>query len=148
MLGFIVSERGIKANLEKISAITRMGPIQNIKGVQRVIGCPTALSRFISHLGERGLPLYQLLKKADRFEWTAEALEALDMVKLLLTKPSVLVPPSDGEPLLLYIAATMQVVSAALVVEREEEGHAFKVQRPLYFISEVLSDSKTRYPQI
>ena len=42
----------------------------------------------------------------------------------------------------------MQVVSAALVVEREEEGHALKVQRPMYFISEVLSNSKTRYPQI
>jgi len=42
----------------------------------------------------------------------------------------------------------MQVVGAALVVEREEEGHALKVQRHVYFISEVLSDSKTRYPQI
>ena len=52
LLGFIVSERGIEANPEKISAITRMGPIQNIKGVQRVIGCLTALSRCISHLGE------------------------------------------------------------------------------------------------
>ena len=78
-------------------------------------------------LGERGHPLYKLLKKADRFKWTAEAQEALDMVKLLLTKPPVLVPPSDGESLLLYIAATTQVVSAALVVEREEEGHALKV---------------------
>ena len=70
------------------------------------------------------------------------------MVKLLLTKPPVLVPPSDGESLLLYIAATTQVVSATLVVEREEEGHALKVQRPVYFISEVLSDSKTLYSQI
>ena len=70
------------------------------------------------------------------------------MVKLLMTKPPVLVPPSDGESLLLYIAATTQVVSAALVVEQEEEGHALKVQRPVYFISEVLSDSKTRYSQI
>ena len=40
------------------------------------------------------------------------------------------------------------MVSSALVVEREEEGHAFKVQRPVYFISDVLSDSKTRYSQI
>ena len=44
--------------------------------------------------------------------------------------------------------ATTQVVSAALVVEQEEEGHALKVLRPVYFISEVLSDSRTRYPQI
>ena len=73
LFGFIISEHGIEANLEKISAIARMGPIQNIKGVQRITGCLTALSRFISHLGERGLPLYRLLKKADRFEWTSEA---------------------------------------------------------------------------
>ena len=52
LLGFIVSERGIEANSEKISAITRMGLIQNIKGVQWVTGCLAALSYFISHLGE------------------------------------------------------------------------------------------------
>ena len=77
-----------------------------------------------------------------------EAQEALDKVKQLLMKAPILVPPTNGESLLLYIVATMQVVSAALVVEREEEGHALKVQRPMYFISEVLSNSKTRYPQI
>ena len=51
-LGFIVSERGIEANPEKISAITRMGPIQNIKGVQRITGCLATLSHLILHLGE------------------------------------------------------------------------------------------------
>ena len=70
------------------------------------------------------------------------------MVKLLLTRPPILVPPNDGESLLLYIAATTQVVSAVLVVEREEEGHALKVQRPMYITSEVRSDSKTHYSQI
>jgi hypothetical protein len=60
LLGFIVSERGIKANPGKIAAITSMGPIKDLKGVQRVMGCLAALSRFISHLGERGLPLYRL----------------------------------------------------------------------------------------
>ena len=61
--------------------------------------------------------------------------EALDKVKQLLTKAPILVPLTDGESLLLYIAATTQVVSAVLVVEREEEGHALKVQCPMYFVS-------------
>ena len=128
LLGFIVSQQGIEANPDKINAITNMGPIQNLKGVQRITGCLAALSRFISRLGEQGLPLYRLLRKSDRFIWTSEAQQALDSLKLLLTKTSLLVPPADGEPLFLYIAATTQVVSAALLVEREETGHALKVQ--------------------
>jgi hypothetical protein len=106
LLGFIISERGIETNLEKIAAITKMGPIQNLKGVQRVTGCLAALHRFISRLGERGLPLYRFLRKAGHFTWAAEAQEALDKLKALQTKAPILAPPIDGEPLLLYIAVT------------------------------------------
>ena len=49
-----------------------MGPIRDLKGVQRVMGCLAALSRFISRLGEMGLPLYRLLRKTERFTWTPE----------------------------------------------------------------------------
>ena len=91
------------------------------------MGCLAMLSHFILCLGERGLPLYWLLKKTDRFAWTPEDQEALDKVKEILMKAPILVPPTIREPLLLYIAATMQVVSAALVVEQEEEGHTLKV---------------------
>jgi hypothetical protein len=52
------------------------------------------------------------------------------------------------EDILLYIAATTMVVSAAIIVEREEEGHVFKIQRLVYYVSKVLSDSKVRYPHV
>jgi hypothetical protein len=104
--GFIVSERGIEANPEKIAAITNMGPIKDLKGVQRVMGCLTALSRFISRLGEKGLPLYRLLRKVKRFTWTPEAKEALRNLKTLLTNAPILVPPAAGEALLIYVVAT------------------------------------------
>jgi hypothetical protein len=67
LLGFIVPKRGIKANPEKITAITKMGPIRDLKGVQRVTGCLVALSHFISCLSEKALPLYHLLKKLEHF---------------------------------------------------------------------------------
>jgi hypothetical protein len=154
LLGFIVSHQGIEANPEKIEAIMRMEVPRSQKKVQRLIGCMTALSRFISRLGEKGLPFYKFLKKVDKFQWTSEAQEALDALKKFLTTPPVLKPlhratPSQpGEDLLLYISYMTHMVSTALVVERAEEGHAYPVQHPVYFISEVLGPSKKKYPQV
>ena len=112
------------------------------------MGCLASLSRFISRRGEKGLPLYRLLSKTERFSWTPEAQEALDGLKVSPTHTPILTPPVDGEPLYLYVAATTQVVSAVVVVERQEEGHALPIQRPVYYISEVLSETKTQYPHI
>jgi hypothetical protein len=148
LLGFVISERGTEANPEKIKAITNLGPISNLKGVQRLMGCLAALSHFVSKLGERGLPLYKLLKKSDPFRWTDEAAQALESLKDLLTSPPVLASPEPGEILLLYIAATERVVSTALVVERDEPDRAQKVQRPVYFVSKVLSECESRYPEV
>jgi hypothetical protein len=148
LLGYIVSQRGIKPNPEKVIALKRMGPIRDLKGVQKVLGCLAALSRFISRLGEKGLPLYQLLKKHEHFSWTVEAQEALDKLKATLARAPILTPPQDSEPLYLYVAATTQVVNVVIVVECAEEGHILPVQRPVYYISKVLSETKVWYPQI
>jgi hypothetical protein len=104
------------------TTITNMGPIKDLKGVQRVVGCLVALSRFISRLGEKGLPLYRLLRKAERFTWTPEAKEALGNLKALLTNAPILVPPAEGEALLVYVAATTHVVSAAIVARDKKKG--------------------------
>jgi ribonuclease HI len=146
--GNIVSQWGIEPNPEKVATVERMGPIRDLKGVQKVMGCLAVLSCFISQLGQKGLPLYRLLKKHERFSRTVEAQEALDKLKVTLTHVPVLTPPQDGEPLYFYVAATTQVVSAVIVVEHTEEGHTLPVQRPVYYISEVLSETKAQYLQI
>jgi hypothetical protein len=89
-----------------------------------------------------------LLKKSYSFYWTVETQKALDDLKALISKPPVLASPEPNETLLLYVTATTQVTSATLVVEREEPRHAYKVQRPVYYISKVLSDFETRYNQV
>ena len=64
-----------------------------------------------------------------------------------VTSAPILAAPKRGEPLLLYVVTSNHMVSATLVVEREELGHHLKVQRPIYFIREVLTDAKVRYLQ-
>jgi hypothetical protein len=133
LLRFIVSDRGIEANPEKIEAIMRMEPPQSQKKVQRLTRCMAALSRFISRPSERGMPFYKLLKKVDKFQWTTEAQETLEVIKKFLTTPPVLKPPRQAtsdqpaEDLLLYISCTNHVVSTALVVELAEEGRVYPV---------------------
>ena len=105
-----------------------------------------ALSRFISKLGEKALTFYQLMKKTNKFTWTPEARAIFADLKRTLSTPPVLVAPREKERLYLYIAATNRVVSTVLVVERAEEGKVHGVQRPVYYLSEVLSLSKQRYP--
>src|SRR5512143_3041726 len=90
-----------------------------------------ALSRFISRLGEKALPLFKLLKRSGPFTWTEEAENALTQLKAYLSSPPVLVAPEPDEPLLLYLAATPQVVSAALVVERDENNSHFTLPHPV-----------------
>nr|CAH66197.1 OSIGBa0148D14.3 [Oryza sativa] len=97
-------------------------PPSKLRDVQCVTGCMAALSRFISRLGEKALPLFKLLKRSGPFTWTEEAERALTQLKAYLSSPPVLVAPESAEPLLLYLAATPQVVSAALVVERDEDN--------------------------
>jgi hypothetical protein len=107
-----------------------------------------ALNRFISKLGEWGLPLFKLLKHQEKFVWTPEAEQALAQLKDFLSKPPVLTTPRKGEQLLLYLAVTTHVVNTAIIVERQEDGHAYPVQCPVYFVSEVLSESKARYQPV
>nr|CAH67174.1 H0211B05.11 [Oryza sativa] len=109
LLGFLVSARGIEANPEKIRAIERMRPPSKLRDVQCVTGCMAALSRFISRLGEKALPLFKLLKRSGPFTWTEEAERAFTQLKVYLSSPPVLVAPEPDEPLLLYLAATPQV---------------------------------------
>jgi hypothetical protein len=117
------------------------------KDVMKLTGMMATLGRFISKLGEKGLPFFKLLKKSDEFQWTEKADLALEVLKTFLTSPPVMVPPKPKETLMLYISVSTQVVSDVLVAKRPEEGHQYPVQQPFYYVNEVLFDSKARYSQ-
>ena len=117
-LGFMVSQRGIKVNSEKVRAIMELEPPRTVKEVQSLIGKITALNRFVSKTTDKCLPFFYTLRKS--FEWTDECQKAFEELKKYLLSPPLLSPSKPGEELYLYIVVSQAVVSAALV--REEEG--------------------------
>ena len=126
-LSFMISQRGIKVNPEKIRAIVELEPPRMVKKVQSLNGKIATLNRFVSKAIDNCLPFFRTLRKS--FEWTDECQMAFDNLKVYLSSPPLLSPSKPGEELYLYLAISQAVVSAALV--REEDGS----QRPVYFTS-------------
>ena len=137
-LGFMVSQRGIEANPDKIQAILDMEPPKNIKEVQSLTGRVAALNRFVFKATDKRLPFFKILRKA--FEWTDECQKAFQDLKVYLTTTSLLSPSILGEDLYLYLAISPHAISSTLV---REEG---KVQKPVYYTSQALKGVEGRYP--
>ena len=139
-LGLIVNNRGIEANPDKIKVVLDIQPPSNIKDVQRLIGRIAALSRFVSRPSDKYRPFFHVLKKA--FQWDAHCQEAFTMVKTYLSSPPILVSPSEGELLTLYLAVSDFATSVALVREWD------KVQQPIYYCSGALRGAEERYSKM
>jgi hypothetical protein len=146
LLGYIISQRGIEANPLKIKAIEALEKPTQLRDVQKFAGCLASLSRFVSRLGEKAMPLYQLMKKTEHFVWSQRADDAFNDLKRTLSTAPILAAPTPREPMPLYIAATPCIIRVVIVVQRTEEGKELPVQRPVYYLSEVLTLSKQNYP--
>ena len=127
-LGFMVSQRGIKVNPEKVKAILDMTSLKRVKEVQRLTGCITALNRFVSRATDKCLLFFKTLKQA--FQWTNKCEEAFQALNDYLIKPLLLSPSIEGEDLFLYLVVSQMSVSSALF--REE----LKIQKPVYYTSQ------------
>jgi hypothetical protein len=103
-----------------VEAIDKLQPPRTRKEIQKLTSMMAALSRFISKLGERGMPFYKLMRKADGFQWDDQAAAAFIELKQYIKSLPTLVPPKPDDVLLLYVAVTDTVVSTAIVVERHE----------------------------
>jgi len=126
-LGFMVSQRGIKVNPEKIRTIMELVPPKTVKEVQSLNDKIVALNRFVLRAMDKCLPFFRVLKRS--FEWTDECQQAFENLKLYLSSPPLLSPSKLGKELYLYLAVSQAAVSTTLV--REEDG----LQRPVYFTS-------------
>ena len=117
-LGFMVSQRGIEANPDKVKATIEVKSPKTMKEVQSLTRKVTTLNRFVSRVADKCMPFFKVLKKA--FQWTDKCEEALAKLKEYLTKPPLLRPSVMGEKLHLYLVVSNTAVSSALI--REEEN--------------------------
>ncbi|XP_058221013.1 uncharacterized protein LOC131331161 [Rhododendron vialii] len=142
-LGFVVRSRGIEIDPAKIKAILEMPPPQNLKELKGLQGRLTYIRRFISNLAGRCLPFSRLMKKGIPFEWDQSCQNAFDSIKAYLMKPSVLMSPTKGKSLLLYIAA-LDCSLGALLAQHNEQGK----EQALYYLSRTLVGVELNYSPI
>ena len=126
-LGFMVSQQGIEANLDKVKAIIEVTSPKTMKEVQSLTSKVATLNRFVSRATDKCMPFFKVLKKA--FQWTDKCEEGLAKLKEYLMKPPLLSPLVIGEKLYLYLVVSSTTISSALI--REEEN----VQKPFYYTS-------------
>ncbi|XP_074297785.1 uncharacterized protein LOC141628558 [Silene latifolia] len=124
--------RGIEANTEQVKAVLQLESPEKPKDVQRIAGKVAALSRFISRSSEKCRIFYNILRKSQKFEWTADHDQAFRELKHYPSTPPLLSKPEQGEPLFLYLAVTEVEVSAVLVREQGKE------QKPVYYVRKFL----------
>ena len=103
LLGFIVSDKGIQVDPAKIKSMQEMLAPRTEKEVRGFFGRLNYIARFISHLTATCEPIFKLLKKDQVVKWNDECQVAFDRIKQYLQEPPILMPPTEGRPLIMYL---------------------------------------------
>ena len=114
-LGYMVTHRGIKVNLDKIKAINNLQPPRNPKEVQKLTGITVALNWFISRSTDRCKPFFLLMNKWKGFEWTGECALAFQQLKEYLSWPPIMSSPEVDEVCFAYIVVASHAISLVLI---------------------------------
>ncbi|KAM2294718.1 hypothetical protein ACFX1S_034601 [Malus domestica] len=90
-LGFMISQRSIEANPEKIKVILDMKEPVTSKDIQSLTGKVAALTRFISKATDRCAPFFKALKESKKYiTWIDECAEAFKNLKDYMSKALLL----------------------------------------------------------
>ena len=141
LLGFVVSHREIKVDLDKVKAILEMPEPRTEKQVQGFMGRLNYIVRFISQLTATCEPFFKLLRKNQSIKWDDDCQVAFERIKRCLMNPHVLVPPVPGKPLILYM--TVLHDSMGCVLGQHDESS--KKERTIYYLSKKFTACDLNY---
>ena len=142
-LGFIVTQRGIEVNPNQIKAVMETFAPSCNKELQCLTRCLAALGRFIVQFTNKLRPFFLTLKKANAIRWTSDCELTFEDIKRYLTQPPILSNPQLDEQLYMYLVVFDCVVSVVLFRCMKD-----KEQRPIYYVSKPMVDTKTRYSKM
>ena len=114
-LSFMVNERGIKANPEKIQAFLDMRSSTKIKEVQSLNGQIANLSRFVSKASNKSIPFFNVLKQAKNFRWMKECEIAFQQLKEYMGRAPLMSKPKEGKEFIVYLGVSQYAISVTLV---------------------------------
>ncbi|XP_052735536.1 uncharacterized protein LOC128197521 [Vigna angularis] len=144
LLGFIVSQRGIEVDPDKVKAITEMPAPRTEKEVRGFLGRLNYIARFISQLTATCEPMFKLLRKNQVVVWNEDCQVAFEKVKQYLQDPPVLRPPMPGRPLILYLTVLDNSMGCVLG-QHDEDG---KREHAIYYLSKRFTDCEQRYSSL
>jgi len=144
LLGFIVSGRGIEVDPDKAKAIQEMPAPKTEKEVRSFLGRLNYIARFISQLTVTCEPIFRLLRKKNPGVWDNDCQEAFDKIKRYLQNPPLLVPPTPGRPLILYLTVT-ETAMGCVLGQHDESG---RKEQAIYYLSKKFNDCESRYTTI
>ncbi|KAG8497327.1 hypothetical protein CXB51_008505 [Gossypium anomalum] len=144
LLGFVVSEKGIEVDSDKVRAIRELPPPRTQKEVRGFLGRLNYIARFISQLTDKCDPIFRLLRKHNRGTWDRECQDAFEKVKQYLLNAPVLSLPSPDKPLIMYLSVFSNSMGCVLG-QHDESG---KREKAIYYLSKKFTDCEMRYSPI
>jgi len=140
LLGFVVSDKGIEVDPNKVKAIQSMPSPKTEKEVRGFLGRLNYIARFIAQLTTTCEPVFRLLRKKNPGIWNEECEEAFNKIKQYLQSPPLLVPPISGRPLILYLTVT-ETAMGCVLGQHDETG---RKERAIYYLSKKFTECESR----
>ena len=139
----MVSERGIEVDSDKIRAILDMPAPRTERDIRGFLGRLQYISRFIARLIDIYELIFLLLRKSQPTIWDDQCQRAFKRIREYLLSPPVLVPPTPGHPLLLYLSVS-NIALGCMLAQLDDSSK----EQAIYYLSKRMLDYETRYVMI
>ena len=138
-LGFVLSEKGVSASIEKVKAVREYLTPKDVRDVTAILGLESFYRKLVPNFAQITKPLTTLTRKDQKFEWGPSQKEVFEGLKNKLYTTPVLAYPNFELPFILTVDASKLSVAAFLSQVQDA------VERPIAYASRQLNRAEQSY---